>query len=230
LSSSATNKFSLWEKQVIALSAVAQSAQLVHDIAVKGILNEEAAFATVNSLLVLNPDSMDEIYPNLSHLSVGLNCLQEIFGKDRLQQHADVIRYTLGILVLRSKLMSSASMQEQLRNGLNRIDPLCLPLQASQGDALDDTPYSPTERTFEQIAKLYQDTISTLPYRIQVQGNIEYLKNNRNAIRIRALLLAGIRSAVLWYQLGGRRLGLHFYRKRIYSTATTIRRKLIVSV
>ena len=215
---------------MIALSAVAQSAQLVHDIAVTGILDEEAAVATVNSLLVLNPDTMEEIYPNLSHLSIGLSCLQNIFGKDRLQQHADVIRYTLGIMVLRSKLMSSNALQDQLRTGLNLIDPLQLPLQAARGNAFDDFPNSPAERTFEQLAKLYQDTISTLPYRIQVQGNIEHLKNNKNAIRIRSLLLAGIRSAVLWYQLGGRRLGLLFYRKRIYSTATTIRRKLIVSV
>ncbi len=204
MSSSAIN-FSSWEKQVIALSAVAQSAQLVRDIAVTGILDEEAAVATVNALLVLNPDTMEEIYPNLSHLSIGLSCLQNIFGKDRLQQHADVIRYALGIMVLRSKLMSSNAMQDQLRTGLNLIDPLHLPLQAVRRNAFDDFANSPGERTFEQLAKLYQDTISTLPYRIQVQGNIEHLKNNKNAIRIRALLLAGIRSAVLWYQLGGRR-------------------------
>lgn len=207
-----------------------QSAQLVHDIAVKGIHHEEAAVATVNSLLVLNPVSMHEIYPNLSHLSIGLGCLQNLFGKDRLQQHADVIRYTLGIMVLRGKLMSRTAMQDQLRKNLKLINPLHLPLQTNRQDAVDETSNSPEEQTFEQIAKLYQDTISTLPYPIQVLGNIEHLKNNRNAIRIRALLLAGIRSAVLWYQLGGRRLGLIFYRKLIYSTATIIRRKLIVSV
>lgn len=229
MSNSVTN-FSSWEKQVIALAAIVQSAQLVRDVAIKGILHEEAAVATVNSVLVINPASMDEIYPNLSHLSVGLRCLQEIFGKERLQQHADVIRYTLGMMVLRGKLMSNNTMQERLRTSLVLIDPLILPFQANQGDAAEESPHSLAERTFEQLAKLYQDTISTLPYRIQVQGNIEHLKNNRNAIRIRALLLAGIRSAVLWYQLGGRRLGLLFYRKRIYDTAATIRRKLIVSV
>jgi len=59
---------------------------------------------------------------------------------------------------------------------------------------------------------------------------MEHLKNEHVANRIRALLLAGIRSAVLWYQLGGRRWRLVIYRKRIEETAGNIRRKLIVSV
>ena len=86
------------------------------------------------------------------------------------------------------------------------------------------------DRTFEQLGKLYQDTISKLPYRIQVQGKIELLRNDQIAMRIRALLLAGIRAAVLWHQLGGRRWHLIFYRKRIHETSATIRRKLIVII
>ncbi|MBT17966.1 MAG: hypothetical protein CL889_03205 [Dehalococcoidia bacterium] len=85
------------------------------------------------------------------------------------------------------------------------------------------------DRTFEQLANLYQDTISKLSYRIQVQGKLENLKNENVANRIRTLLLGGIRSAVLWYQLGGRRWRLAFYRKRIQGTAGSIRRKLFTS-
>ena len=86
------------------------------------------------------------------------------------------------------------------------------------------------DHIFEQLAKLYQDRISTLSYRIQVQGRLENLRNDNIANRIRTLLLGGISSAVLWYQLGGRRWRLVFYRKRVQGTAVNIRRKLLTSV
>lgn len=63
-----------------------------------------------------------------------------------------------------------------------------------------------------QLALLYQQTISTLSFRIQVSGKPQYLKNTAISNTIRAILLAGIRSAVLWHQLGGRRW--HFLIKR----------------
>lgn len=63
-----------------------------------------------------------------------------------------------------------------------------------------------------QLADIYQQTISTLSFRIQVSGKPQYLKNTAIANTIRATLLAGIRSAVLWQQLGGRRW--HFLIKR----------------
>jgi high frequency lysogenization protein len=42
--------------------------------------------------------------------------------------------------------------------------------------------------------------------RIMVNGDPAHLNNPENANRIRALLLAGIRAAMLWRQSGGGRL------------------------
>jgi len=50
------------------------------------------------------------------------------------------------------------------------------------------------------------------------------------ANRIRALLLAGIRSAVLWYQLGGRRWRLVVYRRRIQHTAANLARRIALTL
>ena len=180
-------------------------------------------------MLVLDPDSMADIYPNLGSFGLGFKTLQDMFSNDRLRENAELIRYTLGMLVLRNKLINNKQMQEIIRERLSLIEPLNL-LQSDDGvtaPELDER--SQRERTYEQLAKLYQDTISTLPYRIQVQGKADELNNERIANRIRALLLAGIRSAVLWYQLGGRRWRLVLYRKRVQETAGSIRRKLIVS-
>jgi len=140
------------------------------------------------------------------------------------------VRCTLGMLLLRNRLTASDEMQNSIRSRLRHIDPL-EPLPASDSDAQSrEAALARQERSFRQLAGLYQDTISTLSYRIQVQGKVEYLKDDDVANKIRALLLAGIRSAVLWYQLGGRRWRLLIYRRRVQEAAGKIRRKLLTSV
>lgn len=44
---------------------------------------------------------------------------------------------------------------------------------------------------------------------------MRHLQDSRNADKVRALLLAGIRSAMLWRQLGGRRWQLLFSRRKL---------------
>ena len=53
---------------------------------------------------------------------------------------------------------------------------------------------------------------------------MQFLQNPRNAERIRALLLAGIRSATLWRQLGGNRWQLFFSRRKILKDAYALLR------
>ena len=221
--------FSRWEYQNIALAAVAQSAALVHRIATRGEAPTADLAACINPLLVLDPDSVAEIYPQVSDLSLGLRTVQSMFSSERNAEHAEVVRYTLGMLLLRNRLTADDDMQRRIRERLALIEPL--PVGAAlYDDTNGEFEQSQQERVFRQLAGLYQDTISTLSYRIQVQGKVEHLKDEAVANRIRALLLAGIRSAVLWYQLGGRRWRLLLYRKRIHESAGTIRRKILSSV
>src|SRR5690606_10474988 len=53
------------------------------------------------------------------------------------------------------------------------------------------------------LGSLYADTVSTLRPRVMVQGNPHYLGQAGVVAEIRALLLAALRSAVLWRQMGG---------------------------
>ena len=68
------------------------------------------------------------------------------------------------------------------------------------------------------LASIYQDTIGTLGFRINVVGNAEMLQRPENAEQIRALLLSGIRAATLWKQVGGKRWRLLFQRTKIKHT------------
>lgn len=60
------------------------------------------------------------------------------------------------------------------------------------------------------MAGIYVDVISPLGPRIQVTGSPAVLQSPQVQAKVRASLLAGIRAAVLWQQVGGGRLQLMF--------------------
>ena len=79
------------------------------------------------------------------------------------------------------------------------------------------------------ISAIYQDTLSTLSYRIKVTGSAQHLNNPQVADLVRAVLMCGIRAAFLWRQLGGSRLKLMWQRGAIRDTAAGMARELGVT-
>jgi high frequency lysogenization protein len=77
----------------------------------------------------------------------------------------------------------------------------------------------------EQLASIYQNSISHLGRRIQVRGDPQALQSEAVAAKVRALLLAGVRYAWLWQQLGGRRWQLIIQRNQILATLTELERE-----
>ena len=65
------------------------------------------------------------------------------------------------------------------------------------------------------LAETYSNTISTFSFRIQVLGEANYLQQPRLANLIRSLLLAAIRSAMLWHKWAASAGTLFFYRKQL---------------
>ena len=182
----------------------------------------------------LNPRSETDIYPNLGHLNLGLRTLDDMLSLGRSPENTSLVRYTWGMLSIRNKLDMNSAMQSNIRDRLQSIQSLLLvpenatPWRMTETEKTDGQLQQ--EQTFEQLATLYQDTISTLSHRIQVHGQEDYLQNDYVSNRVRSLLLAGIRSAVLWHQLGGRRWRLILYRKRLQETASALRRRLLKSI
>jgi high frequency lysogenization protein len=74
----------------------------------------------------------------------------------------------------------------------------------------------------QKIAGLYTRTISTLSPRIVINGRPQHLQVDRTVNWIRTLLFAGLRSAVLWRQMGGGRFSLMFGRKKMLEQAQTL--------
>ncbi len=235
---SAGVRFSDWEYRNIALAVVAQCAQLVHALAFTGRANQQQIDACIAPLLILNPATTSDVYPDVGRFVSGLDFLQKSLTSAGAREYGEPIKYVLGMTVLQQQLMKVPEMQAQIRRRL----PL-LPLRHFYAQSSSDesgqasaeavnpgesiTPAPLSEFNLNALATLYQDTISKLTFRIHVKGNIEFLKDPRVADSIRALLLAGIRSSLLWHQLGGRRWHLIVYKKRIRDCVSQVRRKLM---
>ena len=246
-------RFSDWEYRNIALAAVAQCAQLVHALAFTGRADQRQIDACIAPLLILNPATTADVYPDVGRFVSGLDFLQKSLTSSGAREYGEPIKYVLGMTVLQQQLMKVPAMQALIRRRLpllplyqgteqNNIGEgtgeVCADAgnQAS-GESLASTLAStiasnPASNPASQfnlaaLATLYQDTISKLTFRIHVKGNIEFLKDPRVAENIRALLLAGIRSSLLWHQLGGRRWHLIVYKKSIRDCVSQVRRKLM---
>ncbi|MBT5484775.1 MAG: high frequency lysogenization protein HflD [Gammaproteobacteria bacterium] len=192
-------------QQCLALSGVAQSAYLVKQLAQNGMVGQDKLNTLIRSLFISNPKTTEEVYGSVSRLNLGMQVLQEIVRNDEGSlKSPDVLRYFLGLMHLERKMMAKKGMLDLIGERLDAMEHLSL-----------EDPDLGNNQLIQELSALYKDTLSTLPFRIQVTGEVKFLKNEEIADKIRAVLLSGIRSAVLWYQLEGRRWHLLIGRKKI---------------
>jgi len=74
----------------------------------------------------------------------------------------------------------------------------------------------------EKLAELYIQTLGSLAPRVLVTGEHGFLVNPVIAAKVRAALLAGVRAAFLWRQLGGRRWQLLLWRRKLAREAARL--------
>jgi len=188
----------------LSLAGVCQAAKLVQQLAHNGQTDLEAFETSLYSLLQTNPDSTLAVYGgNTANLKMGLKTLlEQLDGQD-----TELARYWLGLLALASKLAKNHEAKSELARRIQY-----LPTQLEFRNLFDDEMLS-------VIAAMYTDLISPLGKRLLVQGKSLYLAQENIQNRIRACLLAGIRSALLWQQLGGTKWQILFSRRKILNAA-----------
>lgn len=205
-----------FEAQTLALAGIAQSVYLALSVAREGQAESQAAAASLGSVLRLSADSPDAIYGGLSGVRTGLRVLvSQLRGE---QRDAELVRITATVMSLERKYARSPGLQAELRQRLERI-----------ADTHDiDAANEPA--ALQAIAEAYLATISTLTPRVRVPGNPLMLKEDANVMRIRAYLLAALRSAALWHQLGGRGWRTLLQRARIIETAQRLLGRSLAAV
>lgn len=199
--------------QAIALAGLSQATCLVQQVARQGYADRDTMETSIASTFKIDADDVLDVYGGLQGLALGLKRLDEqLSGPGRADP--EQARYASTLIFLERALMQQPSMTDILTAALRRASARAEELGPLDLDVL------------ALLAEAYSNTVSQLKPRVLVSGEQRYLADSERADQIRALLLAGIRSAVLWRQCGGARWKLLFHRGRLQQEAKRLLREL----
>ncbi len=190
----------------MALAAMCQAANLVQKTAQGKNVSEHDLSVMLNSLLETDPNKPQDIYQNRNNLKTGYRLVTEQLGSGQ-DKSVEMVKYVGGLIQLERVL---SRQPEQLSLLGTKIDDIKRRL-----DHFEIT----HENVLASIADIYTQVISPLGQRIQVFGDPTRLQDKRVQNQIRALLLTGIRAAVLWRQMGGKRRQFFLAKGKLVSIA-----------
>ncbi|QGG79879.1 high frequency lysogenization protein HflD [Litorivicinus lipolyticus] len=196
-----------FENRTLALASIIQAAYWVDRLATTGELSTSELETGLSTLFDFNPDSTESVLGGVQAQRTGLRTLIKMVDSGG-QEPAVVTRYVIALTHLERKLAKRGDMMEVIGERLSQCD-----RQRQHFSELANP------SILANLSQIYQDTLSTFRYRIQVTGDARHLQSNGAADKVRALLLVGIRCSLLWHQVGGRRYQLIFQRARYAQTA-----------
>jgi high frequency lysogenization protein len=191
--------------RVLALAGLLQSVQLVQEMANNGQAQTSALAPCIDSLFRFDADSTEEVYGGARALAPGLRrVVAQLDGSDR---DGAQTRMAMNVLHLERRFVAHPAAMDAVRE---RLDTLHRERQ----------PWEPTHpEVLSSLGAIYAELVSPLGPKVMVAGNPVYLSQPEVVAEVRAALLAALRSAVLWRQLGGSWWDLLLSRRRMVETA-----------
>jgi high frequency lysogenization protein len=175
--------------RAIALAGLMQSIRLVHQMANTGQAETRPLETCIASLFRFDAEDTEAVYGDRRQLESGVRLLlDQLVGRGRDNSHT---RMAVSVLGLERRFLRSREAVEAVHVSLQALAPDCQRLGAAHPDLL------------ARLGDLYAERISPLGQRVLVQGNPVYLAQPPVVAEVRATLLAALRAAVLWRQLGG---------------------------
>jgi high frequency lysogenization protein len=196
--------------QVLALAGVYQACQQVQSIAWRGRYDKEIFNTAVHSLFKLDATDVADVYGSTGNLETGLKLLVQELKPHANRNDMELMRYTANLLTLQKKLMAKPRLQVEIRESMLR----------TRTQLEHYGTHHPN--TWAALSDIYQRCISALTPRMLINGERLHLSNEDHAAKVRVLLLAGIRSSVLWRQCGGSRLIFLFNRRHYFQEACNL--------
>lgn len=187
--------------RTVALAGLFQAAKLVQQTARQGHAPDALVAPLVGAIFNTNPADVPSVFGGLENLRLGLRTLADQLGTDNQRRDFEITKYAIALLQLESQLRKRPPMLEQITQGVTRA--------RQQAEHFASATHA---SVLASLGGLYSDTLSTLAPRIMVAGEPMHLNNPDHANKIRTLLLAGLRAAVLWRQCGGVRWQLFLNR------------------
>lgn len=179
----------LMPSRVLALAGILLSLKEVRHLAENGRVDQGHLGTAIDSVFRLDADSTADVYGGISPLAAGLRSLHDyLHGAQPDQQ---LPRLALSVLQLERNFERSPESIDMVRQAITRL----LPLVHNEG--------STHPEVLRELGGLYSRALSPLRPKVMVQGNPHYLGRTDVVTEIRALLLAAVRSAMLWRQMGG---------------------------
>jgi len=194
------------QDKLIALAGIYQAALCVKQVARQGSVDTDAMRPCIYSLFQTDADSVSEIYGAPGSLSAGARELVDQIGGGQ-RRELELIRYAVSLLKLERVLSGRREIVSSIGEGIEQARA-----------KLEHFPML-HPNVLAHLADIYSRTVSRLQPRIMVQGDPRHLHIPDNQNRIRALLLAGVRSAWLWRQVGGSRWKILLGRKQLLADA-----------
>lgn len=178
-----------YSERVLALAGLAQALQQVRRIAETGQSEVSVVQASLDTVFRMDADSTVAVYGRASNVATGLRVLRGYLSKETRDDALP--RLAMSVLQLERRFVREGDMVNAVGEGVQDIAARAEQLGSTHPDVLS------------ALGGLYAETISHLRPRVMVQGNPHYLGQPGVVAEIRAILLAAVRSAVLWRQLGG---------------------------
>lgn len=196
--------------RTLAFAGILQALHLVQQTARGKPYDLDAFQTSLNSILLIDAPEVFDVYGSLDGVSTGLRLLQAQLNSGSQKPDSELSRYLVVLLHLERKLSKRHDLMDALGEGIKRAQEQTEHFAVNHPNLL------------ASLADIYTNTISTLKPRIMINGDPGRLSDTAVANQVRALLLAAMRSAVLWRQCGGTRLGLLLGRRKLAATATAL--------
>ncbi|MEO7065712.1 MAG: high frequency lysogenization protein HflD [Rhodanobacter sp.] len=188
------------EERVIALAGLFQACTLTQKLANDGRCDEAAMEAGVASVFRIDAPSVVGVYGSISNVRIGLRSL--IAQLDENDRNMAVTKMAVTVMRLERSLSARKDLLDKLEQGIIAAQ--------RQVEHFGQDSAQVTSR----LAELYTSILSTLTPRVMVSGDSEQLQKPAVVEKVRTNLLAAVRSAVLWRQVGGRQWQLLLYRNQ----------------
>ena len=189
------------EDRVLALAGMLQALAQVRRIADTGQSETLPVQVALDSVFRIDAADTQAVYGDAASVRVGLRLLRDYLANSNRDQVLG--KLGLAVLQLERRFVGEDAVVTQVQTGLRGLEAPAQRLGSTHPDVVAG------------LGSLYADTVSTLRPRVMVQGNPHYLGQAGVVAEIRALLLAALRSAVLWRQCGGSLWDFVFRRREM---------------
>ncbi|HOV95264.1 MAG TPA: high frequency lysogenization protein HflD [Thermomonas sp.] len=189
------------DDRVLALAGLLQALAQVRRIADTGQSDGNQVQVSLDSVFHIDASTTEAVFGNTAALRTGLHQLRDYLANGNKDEALG--KLALAVMQLERRFVRNGAMLDQVQTRLRQLQPTAAQLGSTHSDVIT------------ALAKLYADSLSNLRPRVMVQGNPHYLGQAGVVAEIRALLLAALRAAVLWRQMGGSLWDFVFARRQM---------------